>query len=86
MNTTKNTLIAEITKNLDLPKSVVSLVVNEFLSVVSSKVKEGPVKIHNFGKFFLRTLKARMRSNPKTGEKFMSGEITVVKFKASESL
>ena len=61
--------------------------VEAFVETLMDYLGEGEVvRIKNFGRFEIRTVKERMGRNPMTGEKCVIPEFEKVKFTASEGL
>ena len=61
--------------------------VEEFFQTIKELSKNGEdVKLHNFGKFSLKSKKARKGRNPSTGETMILEARKVVTFKASNKL
>ena len=64
----KAELIVELAEKLDLPKSDVAAVIDEFLDIVETNVQKGEVvKLSNFGVFYKKDRQARRGTNPGDG-------------------
>jgi len=57
-----------------------------FESMIEAMVKDGRIELRNFGVFKVKKRKPRQGRNPRTGEKVLVPERTVVTFKAGEEL
>ena len=57
-----------------------------FESIIETLVKNGRIELRNFGVFKVKKRKPRQGRNPRTGEKVVVPERTVVTFKAGEEL
>jgi len=57
-----------------------------FDSMIETLVKDGRIELRNFGVFKVKKRKSRQGRNPRTGEKVLVPERTVVTFKAGEEL
>lgn len=83
----KSEMISGIAAEQGLPVGQVDTVIDRFLELVAVSLSLGEeVKLVGFGKFDTTTAGERIRRNPRTGETFMSGPITSVKFRPSSNL
>ena len=57
-----------------------------FESMIETLVKDGRIELRNFGVFKVKKRKPRQGRNPRTGEKVLVPERTVVTFKAGEEM
>ncbi|HLN32217.1 MAG TPA: HU family DNA-binding protein [Gemmataceae bacterium] len=57
-----------------------------FESMIQTLVKDGRIELRKFGVFKVKKRKSRQGRNPRTGEKVLVPERTVVTFKAGEEL
>jgi len=58
----------------------------ELDSMIETLVKDGRIELRNFGVFKVKKRKSRQGRNPRTGEKVLVPERTVVTFKAGEEM
>jgi len=80
---TKKEIVLGISDKLDIEQVKVKKIVQMILdSIVESLVAGNTVELRNFGIFKVRTRKARLGRNPKTGEDVQIPEKKVVTFKA----
>ena len=83
----KNLIIKEISKNTTLTQRDCKECLNAFIEIVNNSLRNGDVvNINGFGKFDLKTRKARVGLNPKTMEKIIIPNKNVVKFKAFKNM
>ncbi|MGB1361413.1 MAG: HU family DNA-binding protein [Alphaproteobacteria bacterium] len=84
----KSELIQNISnKNSQLSLQDVEIIVNGILKEISKQLaNDGRVEFRNFGAFDLKTRKASIARNPKTGETFETEEKKVPYFKAGKLL
>jgi nucleoid DNA-binding protein len=87
-NTIKREALAQkISEKFDLPKKTAVEILNYFVELVSSNLKQGNrVKLPGFGTFKVRERKARTAINPKTGEKITVPATRVPKFTPAKEL
>lgn len=79
----KAQIIQNIAISMGVSKASVERTVNAFLAEVKKGVKrEKSVQLVGFGSFMVRTRKARMGRNPKTGERLKIKASRTVGFKA----
>ena len=85
-NFTKKDLKNEIHFNLGIPDSLSKKILNSFFEIIiEGLLKDGEVKISNFGKFKLLDKKERIGRNPKTKQEFNINKRKVVSFYPSLS-
>ena len=83
---TKPELIMKISKETEIAKTDVELIVNEvFDNIVNTVVSGEEIAIHAFGKFTPKTRAARDGINPKTQEAIHIEEKKTVGFKAAKA-
>ena len=87
INLTKKDLVNVIYMQLGFSKYVSENLLNDFLSIIISNIKnEKKLKLSKFGTFSIRQKKSRIGRNPKTKEKKIISERKVVLFKPSKEL
>lgn len=80
---TKKEIVLNISDKLDIEQIKVKKIVQMILdSIVESLIAGNTVEFRNFGIFKIKTRKARLGRNPKTGESVEIPEKKVVTFKA----
>tara|TARA_B100000700_G_C14450427_1_gene581348 strand:- start:163 stop:474 length:312 start_codon:yes stop_codon:yes gene_type:complete len=85
-NITKKDLKKKIHFNIGIPDSLSEKILNFFFQIiVEGLLKDGEVKISNFGKFKLLDKKERIGRNPKTKQEFNISKRKVVSFYPSLS-
>ena len=85
INLTKKEIINSIYMQLGFSKKISEHLLEDFLSIIlNGLIKNGKVKISNFGTFILRYKKSRIGRNPKTLEKKIISERNVILFKPSK--
>ena len=85
-NITKKDLENKIRFNLGIPNSLSEKILNSFFEIiVEGLLRDGEVKISNFGKFKILDKKARIGRNPKTKQEFNISKRKVVSFYPSLS-
>lgn len=83
----KNLIIKEIAKQTTLTQKDCKLCLNAFIDIVNNSLRSGDiVNINGFGKFDVKTKKARVGVNPKTMQKIIIPNKNIVKFKAFKNL
>ena len=83
----KNLIIKEIAKNTSISQKDCKLCLNAFIDIVNNSLRTGDVvNINGFGKFDIKTRKARIGVNPKTMQKIIIPNKNVVKFKAYKNI
>tara|TARA_B100000029_G_C17471413_1_gene922125 strand:+ start:968 stop:1279 length:312 start_codon:yes stop_codon:yes gene_type:complete len=86
-NITKKDLKNEIHFNLGIPDSLSEKILNSvFEIIVEGLLRDGEVKISNFGKFKILDKNARIGRNPKTKQEFNITKRKVVTFYPSLSI
>ena len=87
VNLTKKEIINSIYMQLGFSKKICENIFEDFFSLILEElIKNKKVKIPKFGTFQLRFKKSRIGRNPKTLEKKIISERTVVLFKPSNEL
>ena len=81
-----NEIIDIVNKNTGLSKLELRLAINEFLDVIKETVKNEPVTLYKFGKFYKAERKAYKGVNPATGESIDIPVTNSVRFKPSTVL
>tara|TARA_B100001121_G_scaffold248070_1_gene223468 strand:+ start:546 stop:848 length:303 start_codon:yes stop_codon:yes gene_type:complete len=85
INLTKKDLVNVIYMQLGFSKLVSENLLNDFLSIIISNIKnEKILKLSNFGTFTIRQKKSRIGRNPKTREPKVISSRDVVLFKPSK--
>jgi len=85
INLTKKDLINSIYMQIGFSKSISENLLDDIIDIIVQNLKENnKIKISNFGTFSIRNKKKRFGRNPKTKEKKIISERTVVLFKASK--
>ena len=80
---TKKEIVTRIADQIDLEQVKVKRIVQMTLdNIIESLVKGETVELRNFGIFKVKSRKARIGRNPKTGESVEIPEKKVVAFKA----
>lgn len=83
----KGELVDAIAAAMDMPKAQAEKAVNTTLKTIEQGLqKDGKVSLVGFGTFEVRTRKARMGRNPRTGEQIEIKAGTSVGFKAGKAL
>jgi len=86
-NITKKDLEEEIHFNFGIPNPLSEKILNSFFEIIiEGLLRDGEVKISNFGKFKILHKKARIGRNPKTKEEFNISKRKVVTFYPSLSI
>ena len=84
MTLTKAKLIDSVLKQVNLPKTKSTQVVDSLLEIIKKTLEEGEdVLISGFGKFCVKDKRKRRGRNPQAGEDLMLGERRVVRFRCS---
>ncbi len=84
---TRDDIVAAIAEDIDQPKTVVMSVIKGMEALIEKTVKKGgEVRLHQFGKFSIKSSKARMGRNPSTGEEIKIKASRKVKFSPSSAL
>lgn len=80
---TKKEIVTKISDETDIKQIDVKRVVQRTLDIIMESLSRGEtVELRNFGIFKVKTRKARLGRNPKTGESVEIPEKKVVSFKA----
>jgi len=80
-------LVDAVAKSTGQPKANVKAVMDDMLMHIADDLKAGnEVALHGFGKFKVRTRKATVGRNPKTGEALNIPETKSAAFSASKVL
>ena len=86
-NVTKKDLEEKIHFNLGIPNTLSEKILNSFFEIIiEGLLKDGEVKISNFGKFKILNKKSRIGRNPKTRQEFNIDKRRVVTFYPSLSI
>ena len=86
-NITKKDLEDKIQFNLGIPNTLSEKILNSFFEIIiEGLLRDGEVKISNFGKFKILYKKARIGRNPKTKQEFSISKRKVVTFYPSLSI
>lgn len=84
---TKATIVEQLAKNLKLPKTQTSDMVNRLLEVISKEMAAGnKVQFTGFGTFSSAKRAKKEGRNPQTGEKLTIPAKKVPKFSAGKTL
>ena len=87
MTLTKAQMIDSIYRQVDLPKTRSTQVVQSLLEIIKKTLEDGEdVLITGFGKFSVKDKRRRRGRNPHTGEDLMLAERRVVTFRCSGRL
>ena len=87
INLTKKEIINSLYMQLGFPKKILENILEDFLDILLKElIKNKKVKISKFGTFILRNKKGRIGRNPKTLEKKIISERTVILFRPSREL
>jgi nucleoid DNA-binding protein len=82
---TKNDMVAEIAKRMNMPQTDVKRIVQMVLDGITEVlVTEGRLELRNFGIFEMKSRKPRKARNPKTGETVMVPARKAVTFTAGK--
>jgi len=82
---TKNDMVVEIAKRMDMPQTEVKRIVQMVLDGITEVlVTEGRLELRNFGVFEVKSRKPRKARNPKTGEPVMVPSRKAVTFAAGK--
>ena len=80
-------LVSQIATELDLPKTTVHSVINEFIDTITDELEDGnEVGLTGFGKFEVVDTKARNGVNPRSGEPIKIAASKAVKFRVWKPL
>ena len=84
---TKQELIANIAKEVKIPRTSAEKALNAFTSAVTKALKKGDkLSLTGFGTFSVTKRKPRIGRNPQTGKEIKIPARKVVKFKAGNML
>ena len=87
INLTKKEIINSLYMQLGFSKKILENILEDFLDILLKElIKNKKVKISKFGTFILRNKKGRIGRNPKTLEKKIISERTVILFRPSREL
>lgn len=87
MTLIKAQLVDSIRKQVGLPKTKSTQVVDSLLEIIKKTLENGEdVLISGFGKFYVKDKRKRRGRNPQTGNDLMLDERRVVTFKCSGRL
>lgn len=87
MTLIKAQLVDSIRKQVGLPKTQSTQVVDSLLEIIKKTLENGEdVLISGFGKFYVKDKRKRRGRNPQTGNDLMLDERRVVTFKCSGRL
>ena len=85
INLTKKDLVNSIYMQLGFSKKITENLLEDIISTIIENLKENnKIKISNFGTFSVREKKSRIGRNPKTKEKKIISDRSVVLFKPSK--
>ena len=86
-NLTKKDLEKKIRYSIGIPSSFSKKILENFFNIiVQGLLRDGEVKISNFGKFKVLYKKSRIGRNPKTKKEAIISERNVILFKPSKFL
>jgi integration host factor subunit alpha len=86
MSLGKKDIVKDIATKAQIPTKLGNLILNEFIAIVTRESIKHPVKISNFGTFYLHKSPKRIGRNPKTGVEAPITERNVVTFTSSNVL
>ena len=87
MTLIKTQLVDSIRKQVNLPKTKSTQVVESLLEIIKKTLEDGEdVLISGFGKFYVKDKGKRRARNPHTGKDLMLAERRVVRFRCSGRL
>jgi integration host factor subunit alpha len=87
MSLTKNDITRSVCANLDIPWNYSVQLVEAIFDIIKDELETGyDIKISGFGKWTVRSKRARNGRNPQTGEKIVIDARRVVKFRPSPLL
>lgn len=87
MTITKSELVQLVMEQSEFKRTEATKFIEDFFSIISASLEKGEeVKVPGFGNFMLRSKKARVGRNPKTGEEFPISARRVVSFRPSNIL
>ena len=86
-NITKKDLENEVHYNIGIPNNLSEKILNSFFEIIiDGLIRDGEVKISNFGKFKILNKTKRIGRNPKTKQEFYISKRKVVTFYPSQSI
>jgi nucleoid DNA-binding protein len=84
---TKRKIVQTIAEELGLTQVQAKQIVQKtFDSIVNTLIEDGRVELRNFGVFEVRWRKPRTARNPRTGEKVMVPERSIVAFQPGQAM
>ena len=84
MAITKIEIVNTLYEHIGLPKNKCVIIMESFFDIIKSEIEKGnDVMISGFGKWTVRSKKARRGRNPQTGKAVIIAARKVVTFKAS---
>jgi integration host factor subunit alpha len=84
---TKNDIVENVHKKLGVSKKEAFVIVERIFEIIKSRLTQSEqVKLSGFGKFSVRSKKARRGRNPQTGQEITITPRKVLSFKASQIL
>ena len=87
MTLTKIEIVNMLNEQIGIPKVECIRIVESFFDIIKSELEKGnPVMISGFGKWTVKSKKARIGRNPKTGENVTIDARKVVTFRPSAVL
>ena len=87
MAITKIEIIKTLYEHIGIPKAECISIVESFFDIIKSEFEKGkPVMVSGFGKWTVKSKKARKGRNPKTGKEMTIDARRVVTFKPSNVL
>jgi nucleoid DNA-binding protein len=86
MSLGKKDIVKDISTKAQISTKLGNLILNEFIAIVTRESIKHPVKISNFGTFYLHKTPARLGRNPKTKEEFKILPSEKLAFKASNKV
>ena len=87
MALTKIEVVNMLYEHIGIPKVECIRIIESFFDIIKSELEKGnPVRVSGFGKWTVKSKKARRGRNPKTGKDMTIKARNVVTFKASPVL
>ena len=84
MSLGKKDIVKDIATKAQIPTKLGNLILNEFIAIVTRESSKHPVKISNFGTFYLHKSPKRIGRNPKTLQEFIIQERKKISFISSK--
>ncbi len=84
MSLGKKDIVKNISTKAQISTKLGNLILNEFLAIVTKESIKYPVKISNFGTFYLHKSPKRIGRNPKTLQEFIIQERKKISFISSK--